>query len=373
MTDRTRSPRRSTAFLALLLAAGCGGSSAPDDPLRAGIAREAAFLRSPATAGPAWAEARRDNLALLARAERDRRAGRLPLASYRLAAVRAGLAVTSYLSRRPAAQRNDPAAFAAEWERMGGVLRADLEMPSAAALDGVEPAALRALGEAALPQVGIYYRASLDYGQSTTPDSGLYYLGTAQAQREVAAACRELSRPTPLRPPPLRPLGRELAALEAELLAAYRPPASIDRHGEFITASSILKEARELDWAGLRHGALLRYLQAVQRVAALRASQSAAPPEPAALAGRLRELATRLDEGDEDGVDHSIAHLLLERAADEVASPLPGASPVAAASVAEATASDMLPRYLAALGPASPPAPRPAPQVTVTLVRWPYT
>jgi hypothetical protein len=34
---------------------------------------------------------------------------------------------------------------------------------------------------------------------------------------------------------------------------------------------------------------------------------------------------------------------------------------------------DVLPRYFAALEPARPAPSRPAPKVTVTLVRWPYT
>ena len=39
-------------------------------------------------------------------------------------------------------------------------------------------------------------------------------------------------------------------SIEDELLAAYRPPTSIDSHPIFIRASALLKEARELDAAG---------------------------------------------------------------------------------------------------------------------------
>jgi hypothetical protein len=35
--------------------------------------------------------------------------------------------------------------------------------------------------------------------------------------------------------------------------------------------------------------------------------------------------------------------------------------------------SDVLPKYFAALAPAPPVATLPDPEVTVTLVRWPYT
>ena len=148
------------------------------------------------------------------------------------------------------------------------------------------------------------------------------------------------------------------------MLAAYRPPASIDRHGEFIGASSTLKEARELDAAGLRYGALLRYLQAALRFAPLRK----VPPsvDAGALAKLLRGLDARLSAR---GVDHSLGRLFLEAAQADVASAAAGTSPAVAAAIT----SDVLPRYFAALEPARPEAPKPAPKVTVTLVRWPYT
>src|SRR5262249_3572761 len=156
----------------------------------------------------------------------------------------------------------DEAAFEAEWERAGKTLQKDLAPPPADALDGVRPAALRALGEAALPQVRAYYESSLEYARATKPEYGYLYVGTPFAERAFIAFCRSLSERSGLNPPPARPLGPELDALEAEFLAAYRPPASVDRHSEFIGASATLKEARELDAAGLRYGALVRYLQA---------------------------------------------------------------------------------------------------------------
>jgi len=71
-------------------------------------------------------------------------------------------------------------------------------------------------------------------------------LGVAQAQREFAAFCRTLSSPSSRRAPAVRALRAEIDSLEAEILAAYRPPASIEKYGEFIAASAALKEAREL-------------------------------------------------------------------------------------------------------------------------------
>lgn len=330
--------------------AACGpAAGAPQDPLAARIERCTAKECQPA------AEALRD--------------GRRLLALQRLAAAWMDVAAQDYLRERPAAQRNDPAAFETEWARMGRVLRDDLGTPSPVAFEGVRPALARAVGEAALAQVKVYYEASLDYGQNTEPQSGLFYLGMAQGQHELATFIRTLEKPGPHRTPPLRALGADLDALEAELLAAYRPPASVDKHQDFIALSSTVKEARELDAAGLRYGALLRYLQAA-RLLALLTGPPASPENGAEmLAKRLQEFEKRLTTGD---VDHSIGRMFLQAAQASIAQTAAGTSP----AVAIAVVGDVLPRYFAALGPAPSPLtmpPQATPQVTVTLVRWPYT
>ena len=207
------------------------------------------------------------------------------------------------------------------------------------------------------------------------PDSGLFYIGSARAQREFVAFARGLSLPAIGREPRLRSIAPDIAELEAKLLAAYRPPAAIERHGEFITASAALKEAKELDDAGLRQGALVRYLQAALRIAPL-----LPPPPPidrAALTQKLAEFETRLSS--KTGEDHSIGRIFLESAQTDLAASTPPQSgaesnaPPAKATNADLIAADVLPRYFAALGPARPLPSPPASAVTVTLVRWPYT
>lgn len=334
------------------------------DLLSAEIDRWSAYVQAHTSTDEMWTQVKQATEPALGRARESLRDGRRLLALQRLAAARLNLAATVYLQERGEAERKDTAGLEAEWVRMGRVLKDDLGATSPRAFEGVSPAALRALGEAALPQVRVFYDASLEYGRSTTPQYGLFYLGVARAQQEFAALCRKLSVPSTRHAPAVRALSGELDALEAETLAAYRPPASIDKHGEFIAVSAAIKEARELDVAGLRFGAMLRYLQAAQRLAALRP----VPPEldRGALAARLTEFQTRLSEG---GVDHSIGELLIEAAQADLASAAPGGSPATAAAIV----SDVMPRYLAALEPARPAPARPAPKVTVTLVRWPYT
>lgn len=339
------------------------GAAAGDDPLAGEIERSSAFLRGNAATDEIWKDVKAADEPALARAAQAQREGHRLLALLRLSSVRVDLAAAAYLQERPAAQRKETDAFEAEWKRMGTVLREDLRAPSPTALGDVQPAGVRAMGETSLLRVRAYYDASLDYGRSTTPDSGLFYLGSAQGERDFAALARRLSAPTPLPAPPVRALDAELDALEGELLAAYRPPASIDRHREFIGASGAIKEARELDAAGLRYGALLRYLQAVLRAAPLRGTGAL---DPAATTSRLRELEARLGAG---GLDHSVGRIFLEAAQSDLAEHARDG----AATTAAAVVSDVLPRYFAALGPAPARAARPQPRVTVTLVRWPYT
>ena len=339
--------------------------AAAPDPLDAEIARWSAYQSGMTSTDEMWTQVKEATGPAMARTEEALRDGRRLLALQRLAATREHLSAWEYLRTRPPALRTDPAAFEAEWARIGQVLRDDLRGPAPKAFEGVKPAIVRALGEAVLYQVKVYYDASLDYGRSTTPDSGLFYLGAAQAQREFTAFCRQIAAPVSRKGPPVRGLSSDIASLQRELLSVYKPPVSIDRHSEFIVASGVLKEARELNAAGLRYGALLRYLEAARRFAPLRAA-STPPADAAALDKRLEGLAARLDAG---GVDHSLGRLFLEAAQADLAHPAAGAGPAVAAAIAD----DVLPRYFAALEPAPPAKQKAAPRVTVTLVRWPYT
>ncbi|MGE5278518.1 MAG: hypothetical protein ACM3SU_16115 [Acidobacteriota bacterium] len=366
MQDFLAGLRRAAAILPVLggLCALAAGPPEAKDPLAAEIDRWSRYLQANTSKDEGWAQVKGAVGPLLQGAADALRDGRNQLALLRLATVRHYLSADRYLGGLPAGALSDAAGLETEWTRVGREIRGDLAATDPAALDGVRPASVRAIAEAAAAQVKTYYDASLEYGRNTVPRSGFFYIGIAQAQRELVSLCRALSRPSPLAAPPLRSLSRELDSLEGELLAAYRPPAAIDRHGEFIAASSMLKEARELDAAGLRYGATLRYLQAVLRLAPLRPPGK--PLEPAALAGRLQELEARLSGG---GVDHSIGRLFLEAAQADVEAARPGKT----ADAAQAIAVDILPRYFVALAPARPEPPKPAPAVTVTLVRWPYT
>jgi hypothetical protein len=368
---RIHEAARGLAAAFLALAASAAAAAPPSaavaaDPLAAEVDRWSVYVRTNPSTDEMWLGVKEDMTRSLAQIERDLRAGRRLLAVERLAEVRPDLEASAYCGGFSESQRHSDGAFEAAWAAAGKDLAPDLGHPSPAALAGVGPAVTRAIGEAAIPAVRVYYDASLEYGRNTMADAGLYYLGVARGQLDLVALCRKLAVSSTQRPPSLRSIHGEIDDLEGELLAAYRPPASIDRHKEFIVASATLKEARELDAAGLRYGAMLRYLQAALQTARLTGAAPALPSEEAARRiGEIRQrLATR-----EASTDHSLARLFLEMGESEISVASTGSSPADASAIVEG----VLPRYFAALGPAPPRPPQPAPSVTVTLVRWPYT
>jgi hypothetical protein len=347
------------AIVSATAVAGC--ASAPrTDPLAQAIHERAVVLRDTSITDPLWREVAPGARSLVARAESALVRGDRELALEWLAQAWPDLEAVRFTMARPDSERQSLAAFEAEWRREA----AELLPATPPTLDGVTPADVRAQGEAALPPVREYYEASADYARSTSPGAGVFYLGAAHAQRSFAELCRSLSERSSRRAPPVRPLRGELDALENALLAAYRPPASIELHPRFIEASSALKEARELDEAGFHHGALLRYLLAVQLASRVRG----APPSLSGdvLAARLREWRARLPA---TGVDHSIGRVFLERAEFDFAAAPRESAHVAASAIVE----HVLPAYVAALEPAKPATARPPAAITVTLVRWPYT
>lgn len=352
------------AGLALLAGAGLVGSATPPDPLRDDLERWAALRATTQSDDPLWKDIQASSGPELERARLALEANRRLLALQRLGSARGYLEAWSYLSSLTAAQRKDEAVLESEWKRVGKELAADLAPVRAEDFANLRPAALRGMAEAAAMQLRAYYEASLLYGRADGPESGLIYLGLARAQRDLVALYRTASsaaggsRSVPALVP-------RIDDLQGEVLAAYRPPASLEKHSDFIGVSSALKEARELETAGLRDGALLRYLQAAQRFAMLRLGSAPAPAdERSALARRLGEETARPARGGDD----SYRQLFLEAAAADLASPASGERPLRAAAVLD----DVLPRYAAALQPASAPAPVKA-ALAVTLVRWPYT
>jgi hypothetical protein len=117
-----------------------------------------------------------------------------------------------------------------------------------------------------------------------------------------------------------------------------------------------LKLAGELDAQGRRAGALYEYLDALQQLAAI----APAKKEPAE---SIESAARRLAASPRD---ESLGLLFVERAQSASGSP-------AGAGAVAAILGEVLPAYHEALAPPPAAAALPAPAITVTLVRWPYT
>jgi hypothetical protein len=347
-------------LIALVAPAPRGAAQSPSDPLQAEVAKWTARLEAETRTDDFWTQIKPGAQTALKDATAALAAGRRWLALERLASARANLSAAAYLFGRPEDVRTDVPAFEREWTRMAATLRLGGSTPTdAASMASIRPAVVRALAEAAADQVRIYYDASVEYGRNTELRFGLTYLGIAQAQQEFVALARTLSSTATPQGPALRSIASEIDALQGELLSAYRPPASIDRHAEFIVVSAALKEARALDAAGLRHGALQRYVAASQRVAMLQ--QAGGLPAVPDLQEKLKAAAAKLG----GAVDHSIGQLFVERAQ--------AALDAGTAAPAAAIVDRAIPAYLAALGAPAPRAPAATPAVTVTLVRWPFT
>ena len=380
-----------TLLLGVALSAAKPPADGDEDPIGAELARLSAFVASTDSSDALWLDVKGVAAPTLERALAALREGRRLLALQRLAAARIHLAAAAYMLEHIASGAHDEAAFETAWQQQRDALGSALEP---ADVQAVRPVAVRALAESARYEAPILHATSLEYGRATEPEIGLFYVGQARAQLEFAALCRalppEAGAPFAARPEPaLRDLSAELDALEAEVLVAYRPPASIDRHPEFIAVGSYLKSAREMNAAGLRPGALLAYLHAAMRFAPLRAAGGAvpgagpdtraeSPPDAPRLAAALEAAAARFAA---DAHDQSLGALFVETGQADLAAaatacgPTP-ADPPPAPQLAAAIVDDVLPRYEAALRPAPaarPATPRPPAKVVVTMVRWPFT
>jgi hypothetical protein len=111
-------------------------------------------------------------------------------------------------------------------------------------------------------------------------DTGLYYLGQAQAHLDFALFCRTLGS-EPRTPPRVPALTEAITALEREVLEIYSPASAAEQgtYGPFVQMNVTIKKARELDARGYRYGALYTYLDARRRLELFRDSGAAADPE----------------------------------------------------------------------------------------------
>lgn len=336
------------------------------DPLAAAIARWEGKLRAAAQLDSETKSIYEAYGPLVGDAARALAQGQRWLALSRLERVWATLEATEYAAALPDADLSaGTRLLESEWQRFGSELGVR-QRPGPRPAFELLPAAARAFAEVALAEMPVYYQSSLDYGRNTAPEYGLFYLGSALANRQfvtlVAGLEKRPATTLALRPREITP---EIAATRAELLRAYVPPQSIDQHSTFIRISALLKEADELTEQGSLYGALLRYLDGKARLARWLHPGRAISADEAAL--RAATFAARLRESPRDS---TLQQLFLETALFSASLPDPAAG---GGELAAAIFEEVLPAFPALLGPAPPAPPERLAEATVTLVRWPYT
>jgi hypothetical protein len=332
-------------------------------------------LDSKPVSRPEWKEVKPDISEALQFADDNIRAGRAYVSLEELASAWDSLRGTEAATQKPEEDllKEGQPGVQAELKKMQIEIAA-LEKQGAQKNWDAAPVAVRALAQKAMSQSlslleGGHGFAILTDVQKTTLSENyagaLYYAGEGKGQAEFSAFCNTLDLRRKTGAFPLRSILPELQQLQTRVTAAYRPPSVVEHHAEFIRLNATLKLAAELDAAKQYAGALFQYLDAIQQFALFDAVVPAAESQ-SRLRKSLQKMSNDLRGSQQDD---SIAQLFLERAEAWLTRSLGAAGWINTETIVE----QVLPTYFAVLK-TSPPSEHQTPaEVTVTLVRWPYT
>ncbi len=206
--------------------------------------------------------------ALLARAERAAQAEHVYLSLHILQNVAPVLGGYEFQQAKADIGKAGQAAFDEEWRRVGAVLTLRQRRLAAVPRPPLRlPLFVQAVLERSLTQVQPNYQASPLYGQQTSLEYGLFYLGLAQAQMDFATFCRRLE--VAAAAAPLRSPASALAAMEQAVLDAYRQFDTPAQHSAFIRVNSLLKIAQDLTQERRTSGVWLQTLEARRALTAI--------------------------------------------------------------------------------------------------------
>ena len=289
-------------------------------------------------------------LARVDRAKKALDAGRTYLAAYLTEG--SWEAAKNFALVKSSADITSSDAFLKKWTAMGEPKATT--PPAGKAL----PAFVEAVATLAEARGPITYHASRPYAEDGGMFGGLYYLADSHSVMQFAAMIRTLDWPSAGQRPSLRSITSEINAFDMDMTTAYEKMEKAN-HPTYIQASAALKQARTLNDRGQFAGALFEYLLSRYLFAPLRGPAAADPSTErvTALRGELPA-----------GTDHSIAEMFLQLAEEQLA--LGGDARRNAASVLD----DVISAYRVAVAPpTAPTTDAAAAQVTITLVRWPFT
>jgi len=358
----------STALLIIIVTPGALAQSPPERPgdrTGASIAAEAIRLKG-VLASLKLPDADSETYAgHFSRVERARRSGHVFLSLFLLHPSAATLPAIEYQKAKADVSKGGLEALEREWRRLGGEL-AEKERRLTAAPVRRLPLVVQAMLERALTQVQPHYQSGRLYGQQTTIDAGLFYLGRAKAQLDFALFCRGLDVVASGAAPSLRSLAPELEELEREVMQSYRRLGAADQDNTFVRINASLKVAQDLERERRFGGALLQYLEVFRALEALN-SMPAESLTPEALKSLSESFRTQLSGGK---TDHSGGWLYWQMA--QAALESGDANDLKQAAVILYHVAPRYFKYMASLKES--PAPKiVAREVTVTLARWPYT
>ena len=225
------------------------------------------------------------------------------------------------------------ARFDALWSKQRPRFPAVAPQPAGSVLE-------RALIESASSRADRLFAASRPYAKASSPFSGVYYLGEADANRRFADFVRNGSTPGARseKSPTRARMTSALDALERSMLELFNGDVTSPNA---IPVSVRLKEARELLASGRVDGAALLAIEARLTMTRRGGPKGSYPPAAS-------------------DASASITSLLNSWAADEQP------------PMDQAIRTEVVPFWASLLVPAKE-APESRAQVTVTLVRWPYT
>jgi len=313
-----------------------------------------------------WKSLKPDLLANLKIASAALEAGQLLLALDAVNIARSGYRATEWTTGNPAILKGGVEAFMVEWKRQDAEIAKAEQQIQADRRKSSE--AVSALKEINTGRIRTLYHSARGFAEVSGPPSGLYYLGNAKASVESAQFAQVIHIPYARKASPDKSILSDILVLQNEVLAAYKPPRSIDRHADFIRINGAIKYARELDDAKLHRGAMYQYLEAIRNFAALKAEGD--PKSTEDLKAEAARYRARIES---QKSDVSIAELFLEKAEYRLANAGPDGKDPAARRAAQNILYGALSAYFAVREKPAVAATTQGKLATVTLVRWPFT
>lgn len=193
--------------------------------------------------------------------EKDLSANRLFSSLYKLQNLWLGVESFSYNEKRSLIVQDKLPLLEVEWKKVGEDLAVKDKKFSLVGINKL-PAIVRAIIQASRYRSKPLYQSSILYGKNTNPNQGLYYIGNAQANIDLALFNQSLrfqSKKTNLK---FDSLEKALTQLEREIIEAYRT-STPEEQTRYNAINAALKLAQELNERSWFEGAMLKYLDVV--------------------------------------------------------------------------------------------------------------